>query len=108
MDYFFLSKTLLFRGDSPEEIKIMLDCLGCEQKTFKRGEVIYRSGDIVQSLGIVLSGRAQIENDDLWGNKSILDSVGPGQVFAETYACVPGEPLMVSVIAPPKRLKSYF
>ncbi|WP_411337787.1 Crp/Fnr family transcriptional regulator [Ruminococcus gauvreauii] len=99
MDYFFLSKTLLFRGDSPEEIKIMLDCLGCEQKTFKRGEVIYRSGDIVQSLGIVLSGRAQIENDDLWGNKSILDSVGPGQVFAETYACVPGEPLMVSVIA---------
>ncbi|UWP58818.1 Crp/Fnr family transcriptional regulator [Ruminococcus gauvreauii] len=99
MDYIFLSKTLLFRGDSPEEIKIILDCLGCEQKTFKRGEAIYRSGDVVQSLGIVLSGRVQIENDDLWGNKSILDSVGPGQVFAETYACVPGEPLMVSVIA---------
>lgn len=35
----------------------------------------------------------------MWGNKSILDKVGPGQVFAESYACVPGEPLMVSVVA---------
>lgn len=47
----------------------------------------------------MLSGSVSIENDDVWGNKSILDKVGPGQVFAETYACVPGEPLMVSVVA---------
>lgn len=40
-----------------------------------------------------------IESDDVWGNKSILSSVGPGQVFAETYACLPDEPLMVSVTA---------
>ncbi|WP_367186338.1 Crp/Fnr family transcriptional regulator [Oscillibacter sp.] len=40
-----------------------------------------------------------IENNDLWGNRSVLDRVGPGQVFAETYACVPGEALMVSVVA---------
>lgn len=99
MDYNFLSRTVLFRGSSAEEIRVMLDCLGSEQKHYKKGEMIYYSGDTVQSLGLVLSGRAQIESDDIWGNKSVLDSVGPGMVFAETYACVPGEALMVNVVA---------
>ena len=35
MDYIFYQRLLLFRGDSPEEIKIILDCLGCEQKRLK-------------------------------------------------------------------------
>ena len=50
-------------------------------------------------MGILLSGSVSIENDDVWGNKSILDKIGPGQVFAETYACVPDEPLMISIVA---------
>jgi len=29
----------------------------------------------------------------------VLDKVGPGQVFAETYACVPNEPMLVNVAA---------
>lgn len=40
-----------------------------------------------------------IERDDLLGNRSIFGHAGPGQIFAETYACVPGEPLMVNVVA---------
>ena len=34
--------------------------------------------------------------------KSILDTASAGQVFAETYACVPSEPMMVSVVASEK------
>ena len=48
---------------------------------------------------MVLTGSVLIESDDLWGNTTVLDSVGPGQIFAETYACAPGEPLMVNVVA---------
>ena len=99
MDYHFLSKTILFRGTSPEEVRTMLDCLSAENKQFQRGSVIYHAGDVIHSIGLVLSGSVSIENDDVWGNKSILDKVGPGHVFAETYACVPGEPLMISVVA---------
>ena len=32
-------------------------------------------------------------------NPTVLSSIGPGGVFAEAYACVPGEPLMVNVTA---------
>lgn len=99
MDYLFLSKTILFRGTSPEEIRSMLGCLSAEVRKYRRGTTIYRTGDLVGSMGMVLSGSVSIENDDVWGNKSILDRAGPGQVFAETYACVPDEPLMISVVA---------
>ena len=77
----------------------MLTCLSAETKTYQRGELIYHAGDVVTSIGLVLSGSVSIENDDVWGNKSILDHVQSGQVFAETYACVAGEPLMISVVA---------
>ena len=48
---------------------------------------------------MVLSGRVIIEMGDVWGNNSVLSSVGAGGIFAEAYACVPGEPLMVNVTA---------
>ncbi len=99
MDTLFLSNTNLFRGTTPEEIASMLDCLMAEEKSFKKDEVIYRTGDVIHKIGMVITGSVSIENDDIWGNKSILDKIGSGQVFAETYACAPGEPLMVSVVA---------
>lgn len=99
MDTLFLSKTMLFRGDTPEEVSAVLNCLKGEVRTYAKGAVILRAGDVTESMGMVLSGSVSVENDDFWGNKSILDRLEPGQVFAETYACVPGEPLMVSVVA---------
>lgn len=99
MDYIFLAGTDLFHGMPPEEIQVMLDCLKAESRKYQRGAAVYHAGDIVRAIGLVLSGSVSIENDDVWGNKSILDKIGPGQVFAETYACVPDEPLMVSVVA---------
>ena len=99
MDYNFLAKTVLFRGASAQEVQTMLTCLKAETKRYPRGSVVYHAGDVVNSFGLVLSGSVSIENDDVWGNKSILDHVKPGQAFAETYACVQGTPLMISVIA---------
>lgn len=99
MDYPFLSKTLLFRDISPQEIETMMGCLQGVTKKYARGSIIYHAGDTLNSMGMVLTGSVSIENDDIWGNKSILDKVGPGQVFAETYACLPGEPLMVNIVA---------
>lgn len=102
MDYLFLSKTILFQGTSPDEVKAMLGCLQAERKSYQKGDIIYRMGDPVPSMGLVLFGGVSIENDDIWGNKSILDTASAGQVFAETYACVPSEPMMVSVVASEK------
>ena len=86
-----LIRTPLFRGVEEGAVKEILACLGAERRQFAKDQVICRAGDTVTALGLVLVGSVSIENDDFWGNRSILDRVEPGQVFAETYAWVPGE-----------------
>ena len=102
MDFVQISKTVLFQGTRPEDAEAMLKCLEAREKQFQKDETIYYVGDRESELGLVLSGSVLIENDDLWGNRSILDRIGPGQIFAETYACVPGEKLLVTVTAAEK------
>lgn len=94
-----LSRSPLFRGAGESGIGEMLSCLGAEERSYEKEEMIYRAGNTVTSLGVVMHGSVMIVNDDLWGNRSILDRVEPGQIFAETYACVPGEKLLVDVFA---------
>ncbi len=45
----------------------------------------------MKMMGLVLNGSVHIESIDMMGNKSILNRIAPGQVFGETYACIPGE-----------------
>ena len=94
-----LATTPLFRGITQTEIESMLICLNAREREYPKDAAILRAGDITHELGLVLSGSVSIESDDLWGNKTILDHVASGGVFAETYACIPGEVLMVNVIA---------
>lgn len=102
MDLVFLTNTTLFRGTSPQEAREMLSCLGAYEHQYGKGDTILHIGECVENMGLVLSGGVNIEIDDLWGNKTILGHVDAGQLFAETYACIPGEPLMVSVVASEK------
>src|SRR5574344_1658596 len=99
MDYRFLSTMPLFKGTAPDEVEKMLSCLSAYQKQYGKDEIICHSGDITQYMGLILSGGANIESYDFDGKKSILGHVTRGQLFAETYACVPDEPLMVDVTA---------
>lgn len=99
MDYLFLSKTLLFRGIAPEEIQSMMGCLRGSTKKYAKGSIIHHTGETISSMGLILSGSVSVENDDVWGNKSILDRISAGHIFAENYACLPGEPLMVNIVA---------
>lgn len=99
MNYIFLTKTNLFRGTTEQEAEAMMNCLSASSKTYDKGETIFRVGDIIDRLGLVLEGSVNIESDDIWGNRSILDHVEPGLIFGETYACTLGEPLMVSAVA---------
>lgn len=99
MDFLFLAGTQLFQGLSPEEIKALLPLLQAVLRRGEKGEVLLLAGDTTRRMGLVLEGRVRMERDDVWGGRAILGQAGPGQVFGETYACIPGEPLMVSAVA---------
>ena len=95
----FLAGTDLFTGARPDEIENMLGCLEARMRRFDAGERIHSMGDVIKTVGLVLSGGVRIENVDVWGNISVLGMRGPGQMFGEAYAAVPDEPLMVDIIA---------
>ncbi len=99
MNLVMISQTLLFRGTTPQEADAMLNCLGAYTRSYTKGEMICRTGEPFNTMAMVLSGGVTIESDDVWGNKSILSHVGVGEVFAETYACLPGQPLLVNAVA---------
>lgn len=94
-----LSHTQLFRGLQEEEIKTLLGCLHAFKRNYKKGETILSDGSVTENIGIVLSGMALISCNDIWGNTSVLGNAAPGSVFAEVYACIPGQPLLVTVSA---------
>lgn len=94
-----LSQTQMFRGINEQEIETLLQCLESKKRTYKKGEIIIAEGTATESIGIVLSGLVIISCSDIWGDTSILGNVAPGSVFAEVYACIPGQPLLVTVSA---------
>ncbi len=99
MDCAFLSRTALFKGATQEEVAAMLTCLNARERTFAKGERIFRMGDTPREVGLVLGGSVRVENTDAWGNVTVLSRMGAGQMFAEAYACAPGVPMLVDAVA---------
>ena len=99
MDIHLLAGTRLFQGIREHEIEAMLTCLSAEERTYGKNAYIYRAGDVTGRLGVVMEGAVNIIKDDVWGNRKIIENIGGGQIFGETYACLKGEPLMVDVQA---------
>lgn len=94
-----LSDIQLFRGVEEKDILSMLQCLGVKKRTYRKGETILSEGDTTEWIGVVCSGMAVIEHSDVWGSNSILGHVPPGAAFGESYACIPGEALLINVTA---------
>ena len=81
-----LEKTSIFQGTDAQQVQKMLGVILPSIKTYARGETICRAGETVSSLGIVLAGGATIELCDAWGNRSIIERLEPGEVFAARRA----------------------
>ena len=97
MNETILKNSTLFRGLTDEERKECLRALDSREQYFRKGSVILHAGDKTDRMGMVLSGSVTIESNDAWGNCTVLSHVEAGQFFAETYALLPEEVLLVDV-----------
>ena len=94
-----LLKCVLFEGIEPVDIPGMLDCLGATVRSFGKNTEILAEGESAAFVGILLSGSAHVTKQDYYGNRSLVGSVAPGQLFAESFACAGVATMPVSVIA---------
>lgn len=92
-------KSKIFKNIEENEVDLLLKCINNYRKTFKKGEIILREGEKTECMGIVITGSVVVERADLWGNNTVLGMMKPSEIFAETYAILNDEPLMINVYA---------
>lgn len=80
-----------------DEIKAALKDLNAYTKAFYKNEFILHAGFCTDQLGLMIEGRASVETNDMWGNRTILSMIEPDELFAETYAVRYDEPMIVDV-----------
>lgn len=98
--YFSVLKSCpMFDGIMEEELGAMLACLGARIISLKKGEVIFQEGDEATVVGIVLSGSVRMVREDYYGNRSILTTMRPAELFGETYSLAGISSLPVSILA---------
>lgn len=81
-----LKKCELFEGIEVKELHSLLVCLKPKMQSFSRNDFIVRSGDSLESLGIVLEGEASVFKETLKGDRLLMKNLGVGEMFGEIAA----------------------
>lgn len=94
-----LKGTKLFAGVDENEILPMLACLQTKLKTYKKGEYVYRQGEYLNNITVLVEGNLLIQSNDYWGNRSIINTVETGEMFGEAYVAPDSGALLNDVVA---------
>lgn len=94
-----LKRTKLFAGVTDTEIETMLSCLGAKKKAYKKGEYVFRQGEHLNHFAVLAEGGLHIQQDDYWGNRSIIGPISVGEMFGEAYVAPGSWPLLSDVVA---------
>ena len=94
-----LKKCPLFSQIRDEKLASLLICLGATVKQYGRKETILEEGFPARYIGIVLSGAAQMIQLDYYGNRSIVSTFAPSELFAESFACAEVSSIPINIIA---------
>lgn len=94
-----LKRTRLFSGLSEDEIASMLSCLDARLREYKKGNYVFRQGERLNHITVLVEGELHIQSDDYWGNRSIVNLVGVGDMFGEAYIAPESGALLNDVVA---------
>ena len=88
-----------FEGIEETEEEKVLKGLDAHEMTYDKENYILHCGEQVKEMGLLVSGGLLIVQEDFWGNRNLVAKIGPGDVFAETFACMQRRNINVNVIA---------
>lgn len=94
-----LKRTQLFSGVSDTEISAMLNCLQAKLLTFKKGDYVFREGEHIDNITVLVEGKLLVQHDDFWGNRNIVNVIRVGEMFGEAYVAPESGSLLNDVIA---------
>ena len=94
-----LQHTQLFSGVGDTEIATMLNCLQARLMIYKKGDYIFREGEYIDNISVLLDGKLLVQHNDFWGNRNIVNIIHVGEMFGETYIAPKSSVLLNDVIA---------
>ena len=94
-----LKHTQLFSGVGVEEVSAMLQCLQAKLQTYKKGDYVFRQGEHLDSITVLAKGKLLRQKDDFWGNRSIMNAIGVGEMFGEAYLAPESGAILNDVVA---------
>ena len=99
IDFLSLKDSILFADIATEDLKKMVRCISAHEKTILRDSFVFRAGDDVRFVYLIVSGSMHIVDEDYWGNRSIIETMERNTLFGEAYVFSKKENQLVSVIA---------
>lgn len=94
-----LKRSWLFAGVTEAEIETMFSCLDAKVRSYKKGEYVFHQGEHIEQVAVLAKGELHVQQDDYWGNRSIIHNVGVGDLFGEGYLAPESGTLLTDVIA---------
>ena len=99
-DYIRILKgTKRFSGIAEDEISLMLSCLDAHLREYRKGEYVFRQGEYISTIMMLVDGELHIQQDDYWGNRSIISHISAGDMFGEAYIAPESGALLNDVVA---------
>jgi len=77
----------LFQGIEYSDFEPMLTCLSARTARYKKNGIILLSGNKIDFVGLVVSGKAQIIKEDAEGRIAIMGNIVEAEIFGEAFAC---------------------
>jgi cAMP-binding proteins - catabolite gene activator and regulatory subunit of cAMP-dependent protein kinases len=94
-----LAQTPPFAGLPPEDIEKLCACLQIRKRLIPKDSFVFRTGDNVCAIYLLLSGKMHIVSEDFWGNQSIIETMPARTLFGEAYVLAAKAQHIVSVVA---------
>jgi CRP-like cAMP-binding protein len=76
----------IFQGLADPDILDLVPCFQPAIRSYARDDVIARVDDPQDSIGIVLEGEIMVQKEDYAGNRLIIGTFGPSEIFGEVAA----------------------
>ncbi|MDX1357227.1 MAG: Crp/Fnr family transcriptional regulator [Clostridia bacterium] len=84
-----LMKSILFKGIESDNLAHLLGCLNPTVREYGKNDIVAVEGTNLDGIGVVLEGSLSISKTSLTGNRILLGTAEPGELFGENAAYAP-------------------
>ncbi len=81
-----IRKAILFQGIREADFNDLLDTLDTQLKHYRSRQIVLKEGSPLYRMGLLINGTLSVQSVSYWNEKTTLETIHPGNIFAEDIA----------------------